>query len=188
MIGVPYIAFLPCPSVISSCLDPLNHMHNSSQIFIRELHTERFSLKSTKNFKGIGTHSIRDRVIDVIQKEFESVYDRTKNLQQAILAVDSLGIALSVLEDSGRSEFKNLNLHTSILELAKDLSEDLTILRVVIVCNCTNNQPLIDARNQLIRELEIKNGEKTGYTYNFELYNTDDLIRNPDYHILLTIH
>ena len=69
----------------------------------------------------------------------------------------ALCLALSVLEDSGRSEFKISNLHISILELAKDFSEDVNINKVIVVCNCKDKKEHTDSKEELIQASKLKN-------------------------------
>lgn len=184
---IPYIVFLSCPSVITSSLYTNHPLHNSSQILIKELHTERFSDSIIKKFKGVGTHSIRDIIIDLINNEFESVLSKTQDPKQAILAVESAAIVLSVFENSDKSEFKFSNLHSSVLELAKDLDGDAKVSKIVIICNCKNKQPIKDSQDYLIKQMKEKEGE-VSYKYDFEVVDTDELIKDGEYNLLLTKH
>ncbi|MBI2576731.1 hypothetical protein HYV84_05950, partial [Candidatus Woesearchaeota archaeon] len=133
---LPYVVFLPCPSTISDTLDKEQTLNASAQTFVKELHTERFAITSSKKFKAIASRSIQDRLIELINNEFEKMLLETGDIKKAMSAVEAAGLVHSVFECSDKPEFSFKNLHMSILELAKDLDEDKKISKIIIICNC----------------------------------------------------
>jgi len=176
---VPYVVFIPCPSTIVSALDKLHKMHTSAQLFISELYEERFSVSATKHYVGVGSHSIRDAIIELINNEFERILKATNSDVAATTGVESAGMVLSVCEPSDKQEFRFSNLHSSILELAKQYNSDRAVSKVIIVCNCRNYEPTVKAKETLIQESKLDG--KATEKYDYENFSTDDLVNDTQY-------
>ena len=183
---IPIVIFLPCSTVIADSLDTTSPSKDSAQWFLKELHTERFSIISNKRYKGFGTESIRNHITNlIINPDFEKKFNETQDTERASNSVEALGLALSVLETSERSEFSFSNLHVSIFELAKDINDDVKISKVIIVCNCSSKINSKDAKDILIKEMKEKQGKIT-YNYDkFEILNTQEIMGDNEYYSLL---
>lgn len=184
---IPYFVFLPCPTTISNILDKEHPLNASAQAFVNELHTERFAITAYKKFKGIASRSLQDKIIGLINNEFEQTFNELKDISKAISAVEAAGLVHSVFESSDKPEFTFTDLHTSILELAKDLDEDKRVSKIIIVCNCEGKKQHKEAVDLLIKEAKQKEG-KVSYLYQFEVLNTKELMEDNEYNKILTKH